>query len=74
VPNDLIERVARALTDHWENLEEKQRNYFYQKARAAIEAMREPTEAMIAREDDDGRAMVIEIWQAMIDAALGRAQ
>lgn len=37
-------------------------------ARAAIEAMREPTDAMVdVGEDEEGS---INIWQAMIDAAL----
>jgi hypothetical protein len=43
-------------------------------ARAAIEAMRWPTEEMIEagqrRQDDEGRGYVPYIWQGMIDAAL----
>ena len=68
--SDMIERVARALTDHWENLEAKQQNYFRQKARTAIAAMREPTEAMCEAADAVECNQPECIWQGMIDAAL----
>lgn len=55
-------------------------------ARAAIEAMREPTEAMLRQgvrsapiqpdvgyDDERERRQVREIWEAMIDAARGNA-
>ncbi len=79
----MVERVARALCreseiypeDGWEHLESW--------ARAAIEAMRTPTEAMLdsrhsgtfAQGDEGGGAWVDEdgargLWEAMIDAAL----
>ena len=73
--DDMIERVARAIgraellpddaDRHWKRFEIH--------ARAAIEAMREPTEAMCEAAD------VVEcnqpecIWQAMIDAALNES-
>ncbi len=75
--DDLVERVARAMfvveSDDpddpgvWEYAAENYRAL----ARAAIEAMREPTEAMI-----DAGAIYADCngahgaWQAMIDAAL----
>jgi hypothetical protein len=59
----LIMRAACAQPDTWEN-----------RARAAIEAMREPTEAMIAASNRewDGRMSHRSsgAWRAMIDAAL----
>lgn len=84
--DDMIERVGRALA--------KAENYAYDpipyddRARAVIEAMRDPTQAMI--KDGDATptshswgqshlsaenaefAMCEPIWQAMIDAALSR--
>ena len=74
----MIERVARAIvklrcartgmgaTDNClldpEELDE---------ARAAIEAMREPTEAMIKEAAwEDGRVTARNVWQAMISEAL----
>jgi hypothetical protein len=89
--SEMIERVARALfDDEWpgEPLEEEwdhNRDAWRQKARAAIEAMREPTKAMLGdqgqpdpRFDDlDYRLepseyprALTKIWEAMIDAAL----
>lgn len=72
--SEMIERVARALAkladnDNW--------NEFVPDARAAIEAMREPTDAMMAAVDCagekadwlSGRAWTAA-WQAMIDEAL----
>lgn len=74
----MVERVARAIVDrrhgkgafiHGENLAD---------ARAAIEAMREPTEEMReawGAEDCDDHPAECHInprrWSAMIDAALG---
>jgi hypothetical protein len=84
--SEMIERVARALfDDEWpgEPLEEEwdhNRDAWRQKARAAIEAMRQPTQAMkdvyrdaILREsgilqESDGRLERIHV--AIIDAAL----
>ena len=79
--NDVVERVARAIKAKsaneyagWDEL-----------ARAAIEAMREPTEAML-RAIHDGplladdhemseqqRAWIADIWSTGIDAALADA-
>ena len=84
-----IERVARAIKkadDDWhqqkgdalEGLREEPGNLYEGLARAAIEAMREPTgnvtnagwDAMVRANEDrvDGRELVI--WQAMIDEVL----
>lgn len=40
-------------------------------ARAAIEAMREPTEYMLSHALGDGAWCTANSWRAMIDAALG---
>jgi len=65
-PPTMIERVARAISRAeasdimWEA--------FVPEARAAIAAMREPTEEMCGAGFHDANYMAI--WQAMIDAAL----
>jgi hypothetical protein len=75
--SDIVERVARAIhakygdpstfdehDDHWEGL-----------AYAAIEAMREPTDAMLAFKLFYGSGEACQwaphVWRAMIDEALG---
>ena len=75
--SDMVERVARALRecdcDPMHNDED-----YANMAYAAIAAMREPTEAMIAKSLDGkagdylgvGPKVVTAVWQAMIDAAL----
>lgn len=66
--SEMVERVARVLSERhsvdlamgaivWEDM-----------ARAAIEAMREPTEAMERKGDESD--LSIFVWQAMIDEAL----
>lgn len=80
----MIERLARALhacvvqqdADQlpWEQLSRQLKEECLFLARAAIEAMREPTNAMVEAadgeyRDDDRRALVGE-WQTMIDVAL----
>ena len=74
------EKVAKALFDHNQSMcnispEEWKyvgvKGYWFNLARAAIEAMREPTETMDNAGEqwcDQTSAMVV--WQAMIDAAL----
>ena len=84
----MIERVAAAMWerthdgrwDDWGDGQDESRIIHRDDARAAIEAMREPTDAMEAAGDDtfvyythstsllDGDATVC--WRAMIDAAL----
>ena len=65
---EMVERVARALAEKegfcWENCAQC---VWIDDARAAIAAMREPTEAMLGPPWNYGR---LEIWQAMIDEAL----
>lgn len=77
----MIERVARAI-----DIKQMEGHGVYEIARAAIEAMREPTEAMLRAGGDEpylatsGSPLVFaevrdvvapeNIWQAMIDAAL----
>lgn len=86
--SEMVERVARALfavaapyTDKCcskPKFEECQicARDAREHARAAIEAMREPTEAMVTRAmADDGTSMPLargydEVWQSMIDEAL----
>lgn len=64
----MIERVARAI------LREQEKEPFPNNlnlARAAIEAMREPTDAMLRPSDDfTDRAHNAELFGLMIDAAL----
>jgi len=72
---EMIERVARAIHsaevedegDPWNDLGDYVQGEYRTLARAAIAAMREPTEAMLGPPWNYGR---LEIWQAMIDEAL----
>jgi DNA invertase Pin-like site-specific DNA recombinase len=81
--SDMVERVAIALCDKalwdgaWLQANETERNEQRYRARAAIQAMREPTKAMInspmARCYNDGPYAdkeVRRIYSAMIDEAL----
>lgn len=81
--NELIERVARAINpnafdpkhSHIENCDECEwyRDIARKQARDAIEAMRKPTDAMIAAIDtiDESEIeLVKQNWQAMIDEVL----
>ena len=84
----VINRAAKAMFERhppwtWEMANEPTREYYRELARAAIEAMHSPSEAMVrcgvrsapliaAVWYDDSREtrQVLEIWEAMIDAAL----
>jgi len=78
--SEMVERVARAMFEDdqfdyepkmptWE--ETGVREEYRRKARIAIEAMREPTEAMIDRGLAWPNSFVkTGVWLAMIDAAL----
>lgn len=86
----MIERVARAMyadtngrADKWREEEPLTKDVYRSNARAAIEAMREPTEAMTfkgmykfaeAYENSNprgvGQCEIDQVWQAMIEAAL----
>ena len=72
---NMIERVADAIISQHDTYH----STFLDSARAAIAAMREPTEAMVdaAVKDHDNHAShmtsyhcVMEAWRNMIDAAL----
>jgi len=71
---EMVERVAKALQEaHGPNLPSP----YEAMARAAISAMREPTEAMVYASPEEGtgwneaaRGYAATYWSAMIDAAL----
>lgn len=74
--SEMIERVARAMaaliTEPGQH-PDSQMPHCLALARAAIEAMREPTEAMLAWGEQWGLPsdpMGLKRWQEMIDAAL----
>lgn len=78
--SEMIERVAKALYDNmclanphvmttWETLSWDLKSYYSEQARAAIEAMHNPTRNMVhAALECDGPPSIN--WQAMIEAAL----
>ena len=78
----MIEHVAQAIHDHWQNGGRSwadtcerlpaQANDFRAKARAAIEAMRKPSRAMTieAEKMGAGEAWAEDCFAAMINAAL----
>jgi len=82
-----VERVARAIYERrvnglmrreWDSLDERVRGFYVDDARAALAAMREPSEGMMEAADDhkwgkpiEGYAVdVSAIYRAMIDKAL----
>lgn len=76
---DMIERVAKRLWDDgfdrmpdpsWEETTELQKQFHRMLARSAIEAMREPTVAMLVAARRNNHPRDGETWQTMIDAAL----
>lgn len=85
---EMVERVARALCEasggHWTDGHGRTdtRNAWRHAARAAIEAMREPTAAMLRQVDNPGDPIdgsgamdateAEYLWGAMINAALGK--
>lgn len=84
----MIERVARAMCDgKWDAKDftetangespEEQREYWLEKAKNAIETMREPTDYMLAKGEDTpigqaycGKSGAKAVWENMIDMAL----
>lgn len=67
--SEMIDRVAQAICgdDNPANVLAIHRT----RARAAIEAMREPTDAMSdAAAERPGQMSYTDVWQAMIDAAV----
>lgn len=87
--NEMVERIARAMAEEehpatdWELIDEPYtgdrgalfRDYWRRIARAAIAAMREPTEAMVqaARASAPYDRDVTETWPLMINAALSES-
>lgn len=68
-----VEHVARALafTDgHGDFLPGSEATSWHEPARAAIEAMRWPTERMLEVGIGGARGVKLRLWQMMIDAAL----
>ena len=63
---DMIERVARGLCSYSEFMWQDN----IPKAKAAIEAMREPTDEMVAAGFEPGCFEVRSVYTAMINAAL----
>ncbi len=73
--SDMIERVAAAIAVYGirNHIVKLPKEDAVDLARAAIEAMREPTEAMLkAAWSVDRYAQAGEEWDAMIEAALGK--
>ncbi len=73
--SEIIERVARAIHAADEpgelaDANEAHRRFCYDAARAAIEAMREPTEAMLIEGCHGSHVTQEDSWRAMIDEAL----
>lgn len=75
----MIERVARAMWNttevtSWDGAPGSIRRMFLNGARAAIKAMREPTDAMVdaglSRDDGADPTNAAGVFTAMIDAAL----
>ena len=74
---DMVEKVARAMAERNNDYDEEGRLQwpaYVDDARAAIAAMREPTDAMVDagwQTSDDVVWMALkEAWPAMVDAAL----
>ncbi len=65
----MIEKVARAIRDASDKTGMEYDICEIQLARAAIEAMREPTDEMIHKVPI-GYCTAREVWECMIDAAL----
>lgn len=86
--DSMVERVARAAQcewsqaqeliglppEEWDGLKEPVRHYWRVTARAAIAAMREPTEAMLVAGHQahaaDPNSVLPAVWRAMINAVL----
>lgn len=78
---DMMKAKGKTVYQSWEDLNEEELKWAYQYARIAIEAMREPTEAMKHALNEHGDEIhysygcqvcggVAEGYKAMIDAAL----
>lgn len=83
--SEMIENVAKAIHDEVEGVtgpnDDSGGGHYMRAARAAIAAMREPTQAMLDaaipryqehnRGDDPYASEMADYWTTMIDAALG---
>ena len=79
---EMVERVARAIHSKgiyppelrtWEDAEDWLKNLARDEARAAIEEMRRPTDAMIVagvHSAGEWTCSGVPVWEAMIDEAL----
>ena len=80
--SEMVERVAMAIMrddfeghDFWDRQAPDVQNQYLTNARAAIAAMREPTESMVVAGEDHIGGDLIDgdsawVWQAMVDEAL----
>jgi hypothetical protein len=70
--SEMVERVARAIEDECAGCDPRNFSAFTNAARAAIAALREPTEAMVMAGKDAPFCPDIptDVWYAMIDATL----
>lgn len=75
--SEMVERVAKALAAQdfscdWGWVAPHYQEAYLESARAAIEAMREPTEGMkeCGREETGSLATALAAWDSMIDEAL----
>ena len=72
----MIEKLARAIHDIIENDDDGGGGAYLRAARACLEALREPSEAMLVAGADHNDWLYSDeikpIWQAMIDVALER--
>lgn len=67
----MVERVARAICRaHGKWIEDDSWRIYQDEARAAIEAMREPTDAMMRQMEIAGGAGMRGVWWMGVDAAL----
>lgn len=78
--SEMVERVAIVLSERdiyhgWHNVPDATKELYRDQARGAIEAMREPTEAMICAAENGvpmyrGTRTFLKAWNDMIDEAL----
>jgi plasmid maintenance system antidote protein VapI len=67
--SEMVARVAKAIRDSMESWVPMEGDYDVM-ARAAIAAMREPSQEMVDAIDENVGAAYVVMWRCMIDAAL----
>jgi hypothetical protein len=82
--DSIIERAAKILADvsdhEWAAAPEPKREFYRKTVRAVLQAIRDPSEAMVQAGHDldsgifDNEAPPEQRWQAMIDAALAEGK